>query len=258
MPQARPALLNSAVKTGYSQPVSRVAAAGLIVAGTALSYAVAWALQIPLLVPFLNVLPAYPLMALSVRAGDLGQGIVRMWIWAAALGVCATLMSYLAPEQTARLFLHGDAYRREMFEFVLTGRGAEGDIRAFLPQHAAHALVFCGLALATGSLLAMPLGAVLMNYMSHYVGALGASSARPLTAMALAWVPWAAIRVASFVVLGVVLGGPVLSRILGFEYRLRDQRPWIAAAICGLLVDIVLKWALAPHWRLLIRSAWLP
>jgi hypothetical protein len=238
-------------------PVSALAAPGAIVVGTAVSYLIGWAIHIPLLVPFLNVLPAYPLMAASLRSGNADQAIVRMWIWAAALGICATSMALMAPEQAGRLFIHADAYRREMFEFVLTGRGAEGDIRVFLPQHVGHALVFCGLALATGSLLAMPLGAVLMNYMAYYVGALGAVSAQPLKAIALAWVPWALLRVASFVVLGVVLGGPVLSRILGFEYRLRDQRRWIALACCGLLLDIVLKWALAPHWRLLIRAAWL-
>lgn len=232
-------------------------AAAVIVFGTAVSYLIGWLLHVPLLVPILNVLPAYPLMVLSLRSGNVSQAVGRMWIWAAALAVCATSMSFLAPEETARLFLHGDAYRREMFAFVLTGRGAEGNIRVFLPQHAAHALVFCGLALASGSLLAMPLGAVLMNYMSHYAGALAAASARPLMAVALAWVPWAIIRVASFVALGVVLGGPVLSRALGFRYRLRDQRHWILAALCGLLLDVVLKWALAPHWRLLIRAAWL-
>ncbi len=237
--------------------MSAAAAACVIVLGTAASYPIALGLSVPLLAPVLNVVTAYPLMAASLRSGHVAQAIVRMWIWAATLAVCATTITYLAPEQTGRLFLHGDAYRREMFEFVLTGRGAEGNIRAFLPQHAAHALVFCGLALATGSLLAMPLGAVLMNYMSHYAGALAASSAHPLAAAALAWVPWAIIRVASFVVLGVVLGGPVLSRILGFEYRLRDQRSWMGAAACGLLLDVVLKWALAPHWRLLIRAAWL-
>jgi hypothetical protein len=226
-------------------------------AGTVVSYAIGWAVSVPLLVPVLNVLAAYPLMVASLRSGHVAQAIVRMWIWAAALAICATSMSCLAPEQMGRLFVHGDAYRREMFEFVLTGRGAEGNIRLFLRQHAAHALVFCGLALATGSLLAMALGAILMNYMSYYVGALAASSAHPLRAVALAWVPWAVIRVASFVVLGVVLGGLVLSRILGFEYRLRDQGHWIVAALCGLLADILLKWALAPHWRLLIRAAWL-
>jgi hypothetical protein len=63
------------------------------------------------------------------------------------------------------------------------------------------------------------------------------------------------IRIASFVTLGVILAGPLLGRILGFEYRLRAQRTWIVLAAAGLAVDIVLKWALAPLWREMIRAA---
>jgi hypothetical protein len=109
--------------------------------------------------------------------------------------------------------------------------------------------------MATGSLLAMPLGAVLMNYMGYYVGALGAASLQPIRAMALAWVPWALIRIASFVVLGVVLGGVMLGKLFGFTYPLRAQWRWLLLAACGLVADVVLKWALAPWWRTLIRSA---
>ena len=226
-----------------------------IVAGTAASYVAAIAIGIPALVPFLNVAPAFPFMIASLRRGHVGEAVWRMLVWAAALAVCSTTMSYLATAEAGRVFLRGESYRREMFEFVLTGYGPEGDIRQFLPQHAAHAGVFCALALATGSLLAMPLGALLMNYMGYYVGALGAASAHPWKAMALAWVPWAVIRIAGFVTLGVVLSGPVLGRILRFEYRLGRQRRWIAAAAGALLVDIVLKWALAPSWREMIRNA---
>jgi hypothetical protein len=227
----------------------------VIVCGTALSYVVAELIGVAALVPVLNVLPAFPFMIGSLRRGNVSEAIVRMLVWAAAMAVCGTTASYLGPAETARLFIHGDAYRREMFLFVLTGQGAEGDIRAFLPQHLEHAALFSALALATGSILAMPLGAVLMNYMAHYVGALGAASLSPLKAMALAWVPWAVIRIMSFVVLGVVLAGPVLGRLFGFEYRLKDQRRWIAIAMTGIAVDIVLKWALAPWWRGMIRVA---
>jgi hypothetical protein len=101
----------------------------------------------------------------------------------------------------------------------------------------------------------MPLGAVLMNYMAYYAGALAAASAHPLRAALLAWVPWALIRIASFVTLGVVLSGPVLGRLFGFSYRLSDQRRWIAAALAGLAMDVLLKWALAPGWRHMIRAA---
>jgi hypothetical protein len=226
-----------------------------IVAGTALSYLVALAIGVPLLVPFLNVAPAFPFMVASLKRGRVAEAICRMLVWAAALGVCATLISYFSTADAGRLFLRGESYRREMFEFVRTGTGAEGDVRAFLPQHLGHAAAFCVLALASGATLAMPLGAMLMNYMAYYVGALGAASAHPLRAMLLAWVPWAIIRVASFVVLGVVLAGPVLGRLVGFEYRLGQRRGWLALAASGLLADILLKWALAPAWREMIRGA---
>jgi hypothetical protein len=101
----------------------------------------------------------------------------------------------------------------------------------------------------------MPLGAALMNYMAYYAGALGASSAAPWKAMLLAWVPWALIRIAAFVTLGVVLGAPLLARVLGFEYRLRANWSWIALAGAGLVTDILLKWAWAPAWREMIRNA---
>jgi hypothetical protein len=227
----------------------------VIVFGTAMSYVAGALIGLPALVPVLNVLPAFAFMVASMRHGRVGEAIARMLIWAAALAVCATLASYVYPVETERLFLHGDAYRREMFLFILTGQGAEGNLRVFLPQHAGHAALFCGLALATGGVLAMPLGAVLMNYMGHYVGALGSASLHPWRAIALAWVPWAIVRVASFVVLGVVLGAPLLARIGGFEYHLRDQRRWILLAVAGLIVDVLLKWMLAPSWRLFIKSA---
>jgi hypothetical protein len=94
-----------------------------------------------------------------------------------------------------------------------------------------------------------------MNYMAYYVGALAAASTHPWQAMFLGWVPWAVIRVASFVTLGVVLGGPLLGRVLGFPFRLAGQRRWLALAASGLVLDIVLKWMLAPVWREMIRNA---
>src|SRR5215510_5728835 len=105
----------------------------VIVAGTALSYVVAALVGVPILVPILNTTPAFPFMIASLRRGQMAEAIVRMLIWAAALAVCATAFSYARTADAGRLFLHGDAYRQEMFTFLLTGAGAEGDIRQFLP-----------------------------------------------------------------------------------------------------------------------------
>jgi hypothetical protein len=226
-----------------------------IVCATAASYVLAIAIGMPLLVPFLNVLAGFPFMVASLQRRRIGEAIGRMLLWAATMAVCGTLFSYVATADAGRLFLRGETYRQEMFEFVRTGSGTEGNIRLFLPQHLAHAAAFSALALATGSTLAMPLGAVLMNYMGYYVGALAAASAHPWRAMAVAWVPWSVLRIASFVVLGVVLSGPVLGRVLRFDYRLRDQRRWVMLAALGLIADVLLKWGAAPAWRTLIRSA---
>jgi hypothetical protein len=229
-----------------------------IVGGTALSYVAAAAVGVPALVPFFNVAAAFPFMVGSLRRGRVGEAIWRMLVWAAALGVCATVFSYLDTAAAGQLFLRGEIYRREMFAYLTTGMGPEGDPRLFIPAHLTHAVVFCLLALATGASLAMALGAVLMNYMAYYVGALGAASAHPWQAMALAWAPWAVVRVASFVTLGVVLGGPLLGRLLGFPFRPAAHARWMALAGAGLVLDILLKWTLAPAWRemILVAAGW--
>jgi hypothetical protein len=180
--------------------------------------------------------------------------IVVLLVWAAALGGSATVGSRLEPQAAARLFVNAENYRREMFSWVLTGKGRESQPAQFVPQHAAHAAIFCGLSLATGSLLSMPMGAALMNYMGYYVGALAAESASPLATTALAWHPWALVRVASFVILGVVLAQPVLlavaRRPLGFA---PCSRRLVLLAFAGLLLDVSLKWMLAPIWQPALR-----
>jgi hypothetical protein len=225
-----------------------------IVIATLLSYAVGWAIGVPVLLPILNTLASFPFMVLALTRGDLRLAVVRMLLWALTMGVAATLLSSARPAQTDALFLRGDAYRTEMFAWVLTGQGAESTPSQFIPQQIGHAALFSGLALATGGVAAMPMGAMLMNYMGHYVGALAASSRRPALTMVLAWHPWAVIRVVSFVVIGVVLSAPLLSRIGKFRVDWRTGRTLLLGAAAGLVADIVLKTLLAPAWqRLLLR-----
>ena len=219
---------------------------GVIIA-TIVSYALAWLFAIPILVPILNTLASYPFMVAALRRGDVRLAIVRMLLWALTMGMCATAMSYARPAETDRLFLRGEAYRVEMHTWVMTGRGAESRPSEFSPQQVEHAVVFTVLALLTGGALAMPMGAVLMNYMGHYVGTLAAIGRRPLLLLILGWHPWAVIRIASFVVIGVVLSMPLVA-------RRRPERMWLIAPAVGLVADVALKALLAPAWqRLLVR-----
>ena len=225
-----------------------------IVLATLLSYALGWAIGIPLLVPVLNTAASFPFMVAALRRGDLRLAAGRMLIWALAMGAAATLLSFARPARTDVLFVRGEAYRAEMFAWVMTGRGAESTPSAFIPQQAGHAALFSSLALATGGTLAMPMGAALMNYMGHYVGALAAASRRPALTALLGWHPWAVIRIVSFVVIGVVLSAPLLSRAIGFRVDWRTGRRLLLWAAAGLVLDVVLKTLLAPAWqRLLLR-----
>lgn len=225
----------------------------LLVAATALSYAVAWFIQIPALVPALNVLPAFPFLYLSLSQGRTNRAIGEMLVWAAALAACSTVLSYLDPAATGRLFVNGESYRREMFAWVLTGVGAESDPARFVPTQALHAGIFCGLSFVSASVLSMPMGALLMNYMGNFVGSLAAVSRHPVLTALAAWVPWSIIRIASFVTLGVLLAGPVASRLLRFRFQLREHFVPLVLALTGLLADVILKTALAPSWHVLLR-----
>jgi hypothetical protein len=226
----------------------------LIVLSTLLSYAVGWAIGVPVLLPILNTLASFPFMVLALRRGDLRLAVARMLLWALTMGVVATMLSYARPAQTGTLFLRGEAYQKEMFAWVLTGQGAESTPSQFIPQQAGHAALFSALTLTTGGVAGMPMGAVLMNYMGHYVGVLAATSRRPALTMILGWHPWAVIRVISFVVIGVVLSAPLLSWVGKFRVDWTLGRTLLIWAGVGLIADVVLKTLLAPAWQhLLLR-----
>src|SRR5262245_6492394 len=226
----------------------------IIVFGTTVSYGIGWAIGVPVLVPILNTIVSFPFMVAALRRGDLRLAVGRMLLWALTMGVAATLLSYAYPAQTEELFLRSGDYRREMFTRVLTGRGAQSTPSQFIPQQAGHAGLFTALALATGGTLAMPMGAALMNYMGHYVGTLAGVSRHPAAIMLAGWHPWAVIRVISFVVLGVVLSAPLLSRVFRFRVDWSVARRLALSACVGLVIDVVLKTLLAPAWqRLLVR-----
>src|SRR3954463_16563824 len=120
-----------------------------LIAATVLSYVIAWFINLPLLVPILNTAASYPFMVLALKRGDLRLAVTRMLLWALTMGVSAMLMSYTRPAVTGRWFLRAEAYRVEMFEWVLTGRGAESMPSQFIPQQLGQAVIFTGLTLAT-------------------------------------------------------------------------------------------------------------
>jgi hypothetical protein len=169
---------------------------------------------------------------------------------------------------SGHLVLHGPAYRDEMFEFIRTGTGAESDPARFVPMHLRHLALFVLLALPTGGLLALAMGAALVGYMSYYVGALVAACPGSLLPWVAGWPPWAIARVLAFVLIGVILAEPLLAvtrRQTGAPAAAvrrgfvdaggpRFARRAGLVAVLLLAIDLVLKAWLAPAWAGLLRG----
>jgi hypothetical protein len=225
----------------------------LLVLATLASYPVGLAIGHPWLLPALNTVPAYLTMVALLRQGERRPAVVAMLVWAVALAVGGTMSFALWPRPVDAIVLNGAAYREEMFAWILTGIGREGEPARFLPQHVGHLAGFVALSLATASALSITMGAVLMNFMSFYVASLARAGVPGWAVVLLGWQPWAICRVAAFCTLGVVLSEPLLSRVLKYPYAgLRAARPYVLAAAGGILADWVLKALLAPTW-----GAWL-
>ena len=217
--------------------------------------AIGYAIGSPILLPVLDVFPAYVIMLMLLYHGRRGRAVAVMLVWALGMALAGTTLVTLLPEQSATLILNGVEYRLQMFEWIRTGVGAESDPRLFIPQHLGHLAAFLALSLGTVSLLSMILGSILMNYMSFYVGSLILESDFPIRVIGMGWPPWSLFRVASFVTLGVVLAEPLLFRLRKKPFRFGEITPFLVAAGIGLGLDLILKTFLAPWWRVWLLAA---
>jgi hypothetical protein len=223
----------------------------LLLAATVLSYPLGLWLRQPWLLPVLNALPAYVVLVHRLRRGERGGAVRAMLWWAVALALTGTIAFVWWPQPIGSVVMHGPAYKDEMFHWIRTGQGAEGNIRLFLPQHLLHLAAFIAIGLATASVGAVLMGAVLMNYMAYYVAALARAGMPPWAVTLLGWQPWAIARIAAFCTLGVLLAEPLLFQVIpAARGRLKKtaRAAYVVAAISGILTDWFLKATFAPTW----------
>jgi hypothetical protein len=204
------------------------------------------------LLPLLAPLALYPELSRLVlersygRAWGLGMG------WAALLSASVIALVHLTPEAAAAGILNGEPYRAEMFGWIATGEGREVSPSLFLPEHALHLVAFVVLCWLSASYLGLVLGAMLTAYMSYFVGSYAAAAQLPLLGSIAAWVPWSVVRVAAFVLLGVLFARPLLvRRVWPFERR---ELRLIGLALLGIAVDVTMKVLLAPWYGEMLRG----
>jgi hypothetical protein len=223
--------------------------------GTIASFALGLLLSVKVLLPLLNIACSYAVLYSLLASGQRNKAFRAMLFWALCMGVVGVWTCLHFPDRAEASILQGKAYQEEMFQWIKTGIGAEGNPMQFVPQHLLHFVIFTALSIFTGSLLSLAMGAVLMNYMSFYVSNVIHASHDQMLAILMGWHPWSIIRVASFVILGVILGEPVICKFSGRDYDdYAGARPFFWAALTGLVVDIAMKAVLAPWWGITLRK----
>lgn len=226
----------------------------ILVGATLLSYLIGYAVGSRILLPILNTLPAYGLLVLWVRRGERGRAVGLMLLWALSLALFGTLAAGLAPERAEAVVLNGARYRDGMIHWVRTGEGEEGRPREFLPRHLKELAAYVPIALVTAGAGAMLMGAVLMNFMDCFVAGLALQTESPWLVGFLAWFPWSILRVVGYVILGVVLSEPLLSRLKGSRPPPSGRLRYLVFAAACLLADVAVKSLLAPSWGRMLAT----
>jgi hypothetical protein len=198
--------------------------------------------------PLLWALPAWFAMLLALRRGKRPRAHAWVVLWAVLSGLGFGAAEWFHPGLCAALFPGAQQYQQEMLQWVSTGKGCEGNPACFLPQHLLHLGLFLALALATGGLGALAMGAVLFGWMGAYTGALASRAATP-AALLLGWHPWAVLRVGGFLLLGLACAEPLVR--LGLPPLPGRRRLFLwGLALC--LADALLKGLAAAWWRLVV------
>jgi hypothetical protein len=179
-----------------------------------------------------------------------------MLFWSVCVSLVTIQLSIHVPGIMGETVLRGELYREEMFHYIETGVGAEGSPRQFLPQHLGHYGVTLGVSAVTGGFGGLFLGSVLLDYMNYYVGSLVRLGAEPSLGALVGWPIWSYMRVAGFICGAIAMAHLFFARILGrTKWRGSAFRTCLTWSVGLFLLDIVLKWTLAPVWRTWLERA---
>jgi hypothetical protein len=217
-------------------------------------------LQQPLPFILLPVIPVALVYARAIAARDASRAMTVAFAWAVAWSATTIAAATLRPDAAMRGIWHAGAFRDEMVRWISTGAGPEGNIRLFLPRVLIEFALVLLLSAVSAGTVGLLLGAILLAYMNGYVGWVAANAdprVGPLAAALIAWPPWSAARVASFICAGTaaaIWGHPRLFARSRTNVPRASVRRLLLLAVGLLLLDIFLKWWLAPLWREWLRT----
>jgi hypothetical protein len=205
--------------------------------------------------PGLAALTVYPFYVELILRGQRRRAVVLGLVWAVFLSQATIIGTYAFPARAGKVIMKSAEYKAEMFSWVKTGQGKESSPKKFIGEHVREFAIFAALAIVTGGLGALFLGAMLLNYMNYYVGMLLAASAHPLWTLFVAWQPYAIIRVIGYVMVATALTETF------YGVATRHHAKWRRVRFVGVMgtafvaLDIIVKALAAPAWGRIIKAA---
>jgi len=206
--------------------------------------------------PLVNVVLFYPAFLGLVWSRQRRRALAVTFVWAGVSSLAVASAAFLHSHSFGPAVIKGISYKNEMFTWIVTGIGPESDPAQFLPQHALHLAVFAALSFLSFGFFGLVMGAILLNHMNFYYGALIAEAQNPWFAALLGWPVWAILRVAGYIFLGVGLAD--LGRTIVWGKSRPDWGSVAKLLIPGVVLvitDVLLKTALAPAWRIMLARA---
>ncbi len=209
-----------------------------------------------LLLVFTSI-PIYVVYLFQFKIEHYMRALVHVLLWAVTISITIISLTLASPFLASKAILSAISYTEEMFQWIATGLGAEGNPSIFIPMHLLNAGIFTLLSLVTAGFLALLFGAYQMNYMNYYVGILLLNMAHPalndyVVVFLLSWPVYAILRVFGFISIGIATTIPLTSRLFRKTMNKKALTKYMSIGLILIILDIAVKIFAASYYQKLL------
>ena len=213
----------------------------------------------PIFMLLLTAFPFYFAYAALIKNREYSNALRMIFLWTFTIAVYGILLTVTLPELATRAIFNSTSYKEEMFTWIETGVGAEGNPAQFIPIHITHFTIFLVTCLISMAMIGILFGAYLMNYMDYYVGMLFLNVKTPsvtsyLTIAAFGWQIWAICRVVGFLFVGTAAAIPLTAYLFKQPQPKDVIKKYFIIGLVFVTVDVILKALLAPIYQPILHS----
>ena len=181
-------------------------------------------------------------------------GALAVGAWAVGTSLAAIPAFRSSREQLEARILGFSSYAASMRGWLASGELLGGTPRAILRRHVRELALYLATALVSANLLAIGMGAVLLNRMNAWFVELLADARDRRTVLVLGWPCWSLARVMAYVALGAACAQWWAAR-LGRAAPPVDVLGLINLGLLGVVVDITLKIQLSGWYARRVQAA---